>query len=61
MAGDKTPHTFDLTEEHVTYINDMVKKHDLPDAGKAIRALLDYAIEDGDDQEIFGEIRCLRC
>ena len=61
MAGDKTPQTFDLTEDHVEFLNDMVKKYDLPDAGKAMRALIDYAIEDGDTDEIFGEVRCLRC
>ncbi len=37
------------------------EKYQLPDAGKALRCLIDYAATDGDWDEIFSKIRCLRC
>ena len=61
MSGDKTAQTIDLTEDQIEFLTKMVEKHELPDIGKAVRALIDYAMEDGDTDEIFGEIRCLRC
>ena len=36
-------------------------KYDLPDESKALRVILDYVIEDGDWDEIFGQTRCVRC
>ncbi|MCA8908114.1 MAG: hypothetical protein KDA64_09550 [Rhodospirillaceae bacterium] len=61
MSGDKTAQKIDLTEDQIEFLTKMVAKHELPDIGKAVRALIDYAMEDGDTDEIFGEIRCLRC
>ncbi|MCB9960336.1 MAG: hypothetical protein H6843_17200 [Rhodospirillaceae bacterium] len=61
MSGDKTALRIDLTEDQIAFLTEMVDKHELPDIGKAVRALIDYAMEDGDTQEIFGEVRCLRC
>ncbi|MCA8932634.1 MAG: hypothetical protein KDA49_09215 [Rhodospirillaceae bacterium] len=61
MSGDKTAQKIDLTEDQIEFLTKMVEKHELPDIGKAVRALIDYAMEDGDTDEIFGEIRCLRC
>tara|TARA_B100000945_G_C20157845_1_gene491674 strand:- start:43 stop:285 length:243 start_codon:yes stop_codon:yes gene_type:complete len=44
------------------YLNDMVKKYDLPDTAKAIRILIDFAIEKADmESEIFQDERCHSC
>ncbi|HKK28838.1 MAG TPA: hypothetical protein VKA18_00395 [Alphaproteobacteria bacterium] len=61
MAGDKVKIAFEAQSDAETYLDEMVRKYDLSDRDKALRCLLDYAIQDGNSDEIFGEIRCLRC
>jgi hypothetical protein len=61
MAGDKVILTFEIQSDAETFLEEMAAKYEMPDRDKALRALLDYAIQDGDADEIFGEIRCLRC
>lgn len=61
MAGDKTEERFEINEDHLTFLEEMADAYDLPNASKALRVLLDYAMEDGDQEEIFSKIRCLRC
>jgi hypothetical protein len=40
----------------------MVREHGLPDIGKAVRCLINYARENADRHaEIFDEVRCLDC
>ena len=43
--------------------NFVTEKYDLSDESKTFRVLLDYAIEDGDQEEIFSEdnMRCRHC
>jgi hypothetical protein len=60
MAGDKVTLLLEIQSDPLTYLDEMMEKHDMPDRGKAIRALHDYAVQDGDPEVIFGEIRCLR-
>ena len=52
--------TLELKERQLTYLDEMVKKHNLPDRSKAMRCLINYAIQETDQEEsIFTEIRCL--
>ena len=37
----------ELKEFQKEYLSNMAEKYDLPDMGKAIRCLIDYAIDDG--------------
>ena len=40
----------------------MAKSYQLPDIGKAVRCLIDYARENPDKQaDIFGEVHCHDC
>ena len=40
----------------------MAKSYRLPDIGKAVRCLIDYARENPDKQaDIFGEVHCQDC
>ena len=40
----------------------MAKSYQLPDIGKAVRCLIDYARENPDQQAaIFGEVHCQDC
>ena len=52
----------ELETAKVDFLKDMVKAYGLPDAGKAIRCLIDYARDNPDKRKaIFTEIRCLDC
>jgi hypothetical protein len=61
MSGDKTAHSFELVDDQAAFLAEMAAAYDLPDAGKALRALIDYAMDEGDRDQIFNEVRCLRC
>ena len=59
---DATPYSVDLETDKVTFLQDVAKKHALPDMGKAIRCLINYARENPDKhEEIFAVERCLDC
>ena len=55
--------TITIEEDHLEWIQSITEKHDLLDESKTFRVLLDYAIEDGDQEEIFSEdnMRCRHC
>ncbi len=59
---DKQEITVELTERQIEFLDRMVEKHGLPDRGKAVRCLVNFASdESGEEDRIFGEIRCLDC
>ena len=61
MAGDKIEHTFEIQEDAIKMLDKAVEKHNLESRDKALRCLLDYCAEDGDWEDIFETVRCLRC
>ncbi len=61
MNKSKVNVSLDIEQDQKDWLESMAQKHSLPDASKALRVLLDYAIEEGDEQDIFGKVRCLRC
>ena len=61
MAGDKIEHTFEIQEDAIKMLDEAVEKHNLESRDKALRCLLDYCAEDGDWEDIFETVRCLRC
>lgn len=61
MVKQKVNVTFEIEADQKTWLEEIVKKHGLADASKALRVLLDYARTEGDPEKIFDEIRCLRC
>jgi hypothetical protein len=59
---DFTPRPIDLDSEMVAYLEDVARTYGLPDIGKAVRCLVNYAREnDAKRDEIFNEIRCTGC
>ena len=62
MAKDATSYPIDLEAEKVEFLRQMAERHKLPDIGKAIRCLINYARENPDKHaDIFAETRCLDC
>ncbi len=60
---EKVDVTITIEEDHLDWILSVTEKYDLSDESKTFRVLLDYAIEDGDQKEIFSEdnMRCRHC
>jgi len=59
---DYTPQAIELDSSMVEYLNQMATKYSLPDMGKAVRCLINYARENPEKgNEIFDEVRCLGC
>ena len=61
MAGPKIKQEFEINDDHLDWLREMVSKYNLADEHKALRILIDYAKTDGDLEVIFKEIRCNRC
>jgi hypothetical protein len=59
---DAQPCPIELESEKVAFLKQMADAYGLPDIGKAVRCLVNYARENPDQQEaIFHEVRCLDC
>jgi len=61
MGGLKTEHTFELNDDHLTWLRAMTEEYALSDEGKAVRIILDYVMEGSDSEDIFTEVRCNHC
>ena len=61
MAGLKQPVPFEIQQDAVRMLEAAVEKYQLRSVDKALRCILDYVATDGDWDDIFGEIRCIRC
>ena len=59
---DKAEHSIPLEPAKVEFLQEMAKSYQLPDIGKAVRCLIDYARENPDKQAaIFAEVHCQDC
>ena len=60
---DKVELTLSLESDHLDWLSEIIQDYDLRDESKAIRILLDYAIEDADKDEVFSpdNMRCKHC
>jgi len=59
--GAKT-YPIELDPAKVQFLEQMMSAHGLPDVGKAVRCLINYARENpGQQANIFGEVRCMDC
>ena len=63
MASDKIELTFEREREQMEGLGEVAREYDLEDESKALRVLLDFAIEDGDSNFIFSteNMRCRFC
>ena len=51
-----------LVDTQVKFLDEIVEKYELPDKGKAIRCLIDFArINSAEHDRLFKEVRCLDC
>lgn len=62
MAKDKQIYSVELEPAKAAFLEQMAEAHGLPDMGKALRCLIDYARENPQTQEeIFGGVHCVDC
>ena len=63
MEKDKVEVTLELEQDHVDWLATIVEQYGLLDQSKAARVLLDFALQDGDELEIFApeNMRCRHC
>jgi hypothetical protein len=54
--------TVELDKHQMAFLEEMAKQYDLPDASKALRVLITYAIDPETERDrIFEDIRCFDC
>jgi hypothetical protein len=59
---DAQSRTIELESAKLQFLEEMVAKYGLPDVGKAVRCLVNYARENPERlDEIFDEVRCADC
>lgn len=53
----------ELREYQISFLQDMMAKYKIADQGKALRILLDYAVQDADLDLVFDKknMRCIAC
>jgi len=63
MAKNKETISVDLEEDQLNWLAAIVEKFELPDESKALRILLDYMMEETEEEKIFDieNMRCKHC
>jgi len=61
MQKHKIVEKVEIEADQLEWLKDMAETHELADFSKALRVVLDHAMMDADEDDIFGAIRCRRC
>lgn len=61
MQKGKVLENLELEADQLEWLKAMAQSYSLPDASKALRVVLDHAMQDADEDDIFMAIRCRRC
>ena len=63
VLKNKDEISVELESDQLTWLDQVVSDYDFPDESKALRVLIDYAIQDGDADLIFSpeNMRCQHC
>lgn len=61
MQKHKIVQPVEIEADQLEWLREMAENHELADISKALRVVLDYAMMDADEDDVFGTIRCRRC
>ncbi|MBM3537971.1 MAG: hypothetical protein FJX55_09075 [Alphaproteobacteria bacterium] len=61
MQKGKIVENLEIEADQLEWLKRMAESYSLSDASKALRVVLDHAMEDADEDQIFMSIRCRRC
>lgn len=59
--NEKIEVTVEIQSDQHEWLAEMATQYGLPDSAKAMRILLDYAMQEADQDELFETIRCHHC
>ena len=61
MQKHKIVAQVEIEADQLEWLKEMAESHQLADFSKALRVVLDHAMMDADEDDIFAAIRCRRC
>lgn len=61
MDDGKVEKRFTVNGDQIDWLARMADKYGLPDGDKALRIVLDYAMEEADADTVFLTVRCNHC
>lgn len=61
MQKGKIVEPLEIEADQLDWLKQMAASYSLPDASKALRVVLDHAMQDADEDDIFMSVRCRRC
>ncbi len=61
MQKHKIVESLEIESDQLEWLREMAESHQLADVSKALRVVLDHAMMDADEDDIFASIRCRRC
>lgn len=61
MQKHKIVEKVEIEADQLEWLKEMAENHQLADFSKALRVVLDHAMMDADEDDIFAAIRCRRC
>jgi hypothetical protein len=61
VQKSKLLENFEIEADQLEWLKTMAESYSLPDASKALRVVLDHAMQDADEDQVFMAIRCRRC
>lgn len=61
MQKHKIVEKVEIEADQLEWLKEMAENHQLADFSKALRIVLDHAMMDADEDDIFAAIRCRRC
>lgn len=61
MQKHKIVESVEIESDQLEWLKEMAESYQLPDVSKALRVVLDHAMMDADEDDIFASIRCRRC
>jgi hypothetical protein len=61
MEKNKVVEKLEIEADQLEWLREMAKTYGLSDPSKALRVVLDYAMADADEEDVFMSIRCRRC
>ncbi len=61
MQKSKVLEPLEIEADQLEWLKAMAESYSLPDASKALRVVLDHAMQDADEDQVFMAIRCRRC
>jgi hypothetical protein len=61
MQKAKIIRPFEIETDQLEWLKQMAEAYSLADVSKALRVVLDHAMMDSDEDDVFTSIRCRRC